>query len=74
MCCCGVIGVQYFLVVLLNDSSFHVVHACIANFDGVLIKDFAVLMAGGEVFGNKSEEPFCKHVLPPLSHPLPPHI
>ena len=55
MCCGGLIGVQYFLVALINDS-FHVVHASIANFNGVLIKDFVVLMAGGEVFGVKSEE------------------
>ena len=26
------------------------------NFNGVLIKDFVVLTAGGEVFGDKSEE------------------
>ena len=40
---------------MLLDDSFHVVHACIANFDGVPIKDFVALMAG-EAFSYKSKE------------------
>ena len=37
VCCAGLIGVQYFLVVLLNDS-FHIVHTSTANFNGVLLQ------------------------------------
>ena len=57
MCCGGLISVQYFLVVFLNDS-FHIVHAWIANFNGVLVEDFVVLVTGGEMSGDKPEECF----------------
>ena len=51
----GLISVQYFLVVFLNDS-FHIVHARIANLNGVLVEDFVILVTGGEMSGDKSEE------------------
>ena len=53
MHCDGLIGVQYFLVVSLNNF-FHNVHALIANFDGVLVKDFVRLLTSEEVFTVKS--------------------
>ena len=55
VCRGGLISVQYFMVVFLNDS-FHIVHALMTNFNGVPVENFVVLVTGGEMSGDKSEE------------------
>ena len=55
ICIAVIVGISYFLVVVVDDR-FHVVHTAIANFDVILVQKAVVFVLFREVLRNKIEK------------------